>query len=74
MPQLWVVAGPNGAGKTTLADRYLAPRIPVVSPDAIALSSRVTPFQAGRMGDGGDSRALVSSSADQPWSLSNFTK
>lgn len=49
MPQFWIVAGPNGAGKTTLADRYLAPRIPVVSPDAIALASQVTPFQAGRM-------------------------
>jgi predicted ABC-type ATPase len=49
MPQFWVVAGPNGAGKTTFADRYLAPRIPVVSPDAIALRQGVGPLQAGRL-------------------------
>lgn len=40
MPQLWIVAGPNGAGKTTIVDRWLAPRIPVVSPDAIAALSQ----------------------------------
>ncbi len=48
MPQLWIVAGPNGAGKTTIADRWLAPRIPVVSPDAIAVSNRLSPIQAGK--------------------------
>jgi predicted ABC-type ATPase len=48
MAQLWIVAGPNGAGKTTLADRWLAHRIPVVSPDAIASSQGVSPIQAGR--------------------------
>lgn len=48
MAQLWIVAGPNGAGKTTLADRWLAPRIPVVSPDAIAAFNGVSPIQAGR--------------------------
>ena len=48
MAQLWIVAGPNGAGKTTLADRWLAPRIPVVSPDAIAASTQANPIQAGR--------------------------
>lgn len=49
MPQLWVIAGPNGAGKTTLADRLVADRIPVVSPDTIAAEQGVTPMQAGRM-------------------------
>lgn len=48
MAQLWIVAGPNGAGKTTLADRWLAHRVPVVSPDAIAASLNLTPLQAGR--------------------------
>ena len=48
MPQLWIVAGPNGAGKTTVADRWLAPRIPVVSPDAIAAQESVSPVQAGK--------------------------
>lgn len=48
MPQLWLVAGPNGAGKTTIADRWLAPRIPVVSPDAIAVSRGLSPIQAGK--------------------------
>ncbi|MBW8067788.1 MAG: AAA family ATPase [Ferrovum sp.] len=48
MPQFWVVAGPNGAGKTTVADRWLAPRIPVVSPDSIAASHGLSPIQAGK--------------------------
>lgn len=48
MPQLWIVAGPNGAGKTTIADRWLAPRIPVVSPDAIATLQNLSPIQAGK--------------------------
>jgi len=48
MSQLWIVAGPNGAGKTTIADRWLAPRIPVVSPDAIAASNHLSPIQAGK--------------------------
>ena len=48
MPQLWIVAGPNGAGKTTLADRWLSPRIPVVSPDTLATGSGLNPIQAGR--------------------------
>ena len=59
MPQLWVVAGPNGAGKTTLADRYLAPRIPVVSPDAIAFSNQIPPIQAGRMAVAEQNRLLA---------------
>jgi len=49
MPQFWIVAGPNGVGKTTFADRYLAPRIPVVSPDAIAARHGAGPIQAGRL-------------------------
>lgn len=48
MPQLWVVAGPNGAGKTTIADRWIAPRIPVVSPDSIAVINGVGAIQAGK--------------------------
>ncbi len=48
MPQLWIVAGPNGAGKTTVADRWLSPRIPVVSPDTIAALEGVSPVQAGK--------------------------
>lgn len=48
MPQFWIVAGPNGAGKTTIADRWLATRIPVVSPDAIAASRAQSPIQAGK--------------------------
>lgn len=48
MPQFWIVAGPNGAGKTTIADRWLAARIPVVSPDAIAASRGLNPIQAGK--------------------------
>lgn len=48
MPQLWIVAGPNGAGKTTVADRWLAPRIPVVSPDTLAAQRHLTPIQAGK--------------------------
>lgn len=48
MPQLWIVAGPNGAGKTTIADRWLAPRIPVVSPDTIAALNQLSPIQAGK--------------------------
>lgn len=48
MPQLWIVAGPNGAGKTTVADRWLAPRIPVVSPDALAAQHGLRPIQAGK--------------------------
>lgn len=49
MPQLWIIAGPNGAGKTTVADRWFAPRIPVVSPDTIAVQSGIGPIRAGRM-------------------------
>ncbi|VAY89430.1 conserved hypothetical protein [mine drainage metagenome] len=48
MPQLWIVAGPNGAGKTTVADRWLAPRIPVISPDTIAMLHGNSPIQAGK--------------------------
>ena len=48
MPQFWVIAGPNGAGKTTVADRWLAPRIPVVSPDSIAAGHGLSPIQAGK--------------------------
>lgn len=48
MQQLWIIAGPNGAGKTTFADRWLAHRIPVVSPDTLALSGGLSPIQAGR--------------------------
>lgn len=48
MPQLWIVAGPNGAGKTTVADRWLSPRIPVVSPDTFAAENGLSPIQAGR--------------------------
>jgi predicted ABC-type ATPase len=48
MPQLWIVAGPNGAGKSTVAERWLAPRIPVISPDTIAAQQNLTPMQAGK--------------------------
>ena len=48
MPQLWLVAGPNGAGKSTLANRQLASRIPVISPDTIAATSGLSPLQAGK--------------------------
>ena len=48
MPQLWIVAGPNGVGKTTVADRWLSPRIPVVSPDTIAELDGASPVQAGK--------------------------
>ncbi len=48
MPQLWIVAGPNGAGKTTVADRWLSPRIPVISPDTLAVERNLSPNQAGR--------------------------
>jgi predicted ABC-type ATPase len=48
MPQLWIVAGPNGAGKTTVADRWLASRIPVVSPDSIAAERGLSPIQAAK--------------------------
>lgn len=48
MPQLWVVAGPNGAGKTTIADLRLARKLPVISPDSIASSQKISPVQAGR--------------------------
>jgi predicted ABC-type ATPase len=48
MPQLWIVAGPNGAGKTTVADRWLASRIPVVSPDSIAAEQGLSPIQAAK--------------------------
>lgn len=48
MPHLWIVGGPNGAGKSTLADRWLAPRLPVVSPDAIAARDRVSAIEAAR--------------------------
>ncbi len=63
MAQLWIVAGPNGAGKTTLADRWLAPRIPVVSPDAIAISEKVSPIQAGRMAVLEQERLLANSAS-----------
>ncbi|MCL4460535.1 MAG: hypothetical protein M1297_02320 [Nitrospirae bacterium] len=49
MPQLWVVAGPNGAGKTTIAERWLASRIPVISPDTLAGIHGLSPLQAGKM-------------------------
>lgn len=48
MPQLWIVAGPNGVGKTTVADRWLAPRIPVISPDSLAVQRNLSPIQAGK--------------------------
>jgi len=60
MVQLWIVAGPNGAGKTTLADRWLAHRIPVVSPDSIAVSLNLTPLQAGRSAVREQERLLAS--------------
>ena len=60
MVQLWIVAGPNGAGKTTLADRWLAQRIPVVSPDAIAASHNLQPLQAGRLAVQEQERLLAS--------------
>jgi len=60
MMQLWIVAGPNGAGKTTFADRWLAHRIPVVSPDAIAASLNLTPIQAGRAAVQEQERLLAS--------------
>lgn len=60
MVQLWIVAGPNGAGKTTLADRWLAHRIPVVSPDSIAVSLNLAPLQAGRFAVQEQERLLAS--------------
>ncbi|MEC4682069.1 MAG: AAA family ATPase [Nitrospirota bacterium] len=48
MPQLWIVAGPNGAGKTTIAERWLASRIPVISPDTLAAIHNLSPIQAGK--------------------------
>ena len=48
MPQFWIVAGPNGAGKTTVADRWLALRIPVVSPDSIAAEQGLSPIRAAK--------------------------
>ncbi len=48
MPQLWVIAGPNGAGKTTIANRWLAHRIPVVSPDTFATNEGLSSVDAGR--------------------------
>lgn len=59
MPQLWVVAGPNGVGKTTLADRWLAPRIPVISPDTLAAGGNLKPIQAGRAAVGEQERLLA---------------
>lgn len=49
MPQFWVIAGPNGAGKTTIADRWLATRIPVISPDSIAVNHKVGAVQAAKL-------------------------
>lgn len=49
MQQLWVVTGPNGAGKSTIADRWLAPRISVISPDNIAITQTVSPVRAGKL-------------------------
>jgi predicted ABC-type ATPase len=48
MAQFWVVAGPNGVGKTTFADRWLAPHMPVISPDSIASSLQITAVKAGK--------------------------
>jgi predicted ABC-type ATPase len=48
MPQLWAVGGPNGSGKTTFADRWLAGRIPVVSPDSIAAERGLQALEAGK--------------------------
>jgi predicted ABC-type ATPase len=48
MPQLWMIAGPNGAGKTTIADLWLASRMPVISPDNLAATQKISPIQAGR--------------------------
>lgn len=48
-PQLWVMAGPNGAGKSSLAALYgLTVRLPVISPDTLALIENLKPLAAGR--------------------------
>ncbi|OIQ80723.1 zeta toxin [mine drainage metagenome] len=49
MPQIWFIGGPNGAGKTTMANRWLADRIPIISPDSISALHGVGPVQAGKM-------------------------
>jgi predicted ABC-type ATPase len=36
-PQLWVFAGPSGAGKSTLVAGRLRDRLPIVTPDVIAV-------------------------------------
>ena len=60
MPQLWIVAGPNGAGKTTIAERWLASRIPVISPDNLAAIHGLSPMQAGRAAVREQERLLAS--------------
>lgn len=43
-----MIAGPNGAGKTTIADLWLASRIPVISPDNLVATQKISPIQAGK--------------------------
>lgn len=63
MPQLWIIAGPNGAGKTTVADRWPAPRIPVISPDTIAAAQGCSPIQAGKAAITEQERLLATSTS-----------
>lgn len=63
MPQLWIIGGPNGAGKTTVADRWLALRIPVISPDSISALQGLSPVQAGRFAIQEQERLLLEGSS-----------
>ncbi len=43
-------AGPNGAGKSTLVRKYsVADRLPVVNPDDIMVTAKLSAREAGRM-------------------------